>query len=73
MDGKVKMKRCTWFGARADVGCVRVGCVLSVLASSLVVLVGGSVGLSLEELSSGLFDSVSFNVTHLTVDSVTGK
>jgi len=28
---------------------------------------------TLEELSSGLFDSGSFNVTHVTVDQTTGR
>ena len=38
----------------------------------MMFVVGGSVP-TLEELSSGLFDSVSFNVSHLTVDAATGR
>ena len=54
---------CSWSTA--------VGYVLSALAS-LVIFVGGTVP-TLEELSVGLFDSVSFNVSHLTMDSDTGR
>jgi len=49
-----------------------VGYAFSTLASLMMFVVGGSVP-TLEELSSGLFDSVSFNVTHLTVDAATGR
>jgi len=45
--------------------------VLSTLAS-VIVMASGNVP-TLEELSSGLFDSVQFNVSHLTLDSETGR
>jgi len=47
-----------------------VGCLVAAL-SSLVVVVGTVP--TLEELSSGLFDSITFNVSHLTVDRRTGR
>jgi len=56
------MSRCAW---------TSVGYVLSTLVS-LVIVVSGTVP-SLEELSSGLFDSVSFNVSHVTLDAMTGR
>ena len=65
IESVVKMKRCSW-SQRTFVAYV-----LSVLVS-LVVLARGSVP-TLEELSSGLFDSISFNVSHLTLDSETGR
>jgi len=65
IESVVKMKRCS--RPRRTF----VGYVLSVLVS-LVVLARGSVP-TLEELSSGLFDSISFNVSHLTLDSETGR
>ena len=67
LGSRIKMKRCTRSGCGTCVGYV-----LSALAGSLVVLVGASVP-TLEELSSGLFDSISFNVSHVTVDSATGR
>jgi len=54
------MRRWTWSG-----------CVLSTLVS-LMIYVSGTVP-TLEELSSALFDSVSFNVSHVTLDSDTGR
>ena len=56
------MKVC-WRSWRPSVGYV---------LASLVMLVRGTVP-TLEELSVGLFDSVSFNVSHLTLDAATGR
>jgi len=57
------MKRRSW-SEWSSVGCL--------LSSLMMFVVGGTVP-TLEELSVGLFDSVSFNVTHLTLDSRTGR
>ena len=45
---------------------------LACVVSCLVMLVDGTAP-TLEELSSELFDSGSFNVTHITVDQTTGR
>ena len=57
-------------GGRSWSGRTSVGCLVSSLMMVAVVATGVP---TLEELSVSLFDSVSFNVSHVTLDAHTGR